>query len=81
MGMEGGDEGIDSEFVKQGDVGIGATIMGRNMFGPIRGRWGDDQWKGWWGDDPPYHTPSVRTHASCARPDPDARRHDVLLRH
>jgi dihydrofolate reductase len=62
-GMDGGDEGLDDEFVAQGDVGIGATIMGRNMFGPIRGPWGSDQWTGWWGDTPPYHHPVfVLTH-------------------
>jgi dihydrofolate reductase len=62
-GMDGGDEGLDDEFVAQGDVGIGATIMGRNMFGPIRGPWGSDQWTGWWGDNPPYHHPVfVLTH-------------------
>jgi dihydrofolate reductase len=55
MGLDGGDEGLDDEFVAQGEVGIGATIMGRNMFGPIRGPWGGDQWTGWWGDNPPYH--------------------------
>ena len=58
-GMEGGEETADDRFIAEGDLGIGATIMGRNMFGPIRGSWGDDhsndQWKGWWGDDPPYH--------------------------
>jgi dihydrofolate reductase len=55
MGLDGGDEGLDDEFVAQGEVGIGATIMGRNMFGPIRGPWDGDQWTGWWGDNPPYH--------------------------
>ena len=53
----------DERFVAQGDVGIGATIMGRNMFGPIRGSWGDESWTGWWGDNPPYHHPVfVLTH-------------------
>jgi dihydrofolate reductase len=62
-GGEGGDQGLDDQFVARGDVGIGATIMGRNMFGPIRGPWGDDQWTGWWGDDPPFHHPVyVLTH-------------------
>jgi dihydrofolate reductase len=62
-GMNGGDEGVDDQFVAQGDVGIGATIMGRNMFGPIRGPWGSEQWTGWWGDNPPYHHPVfVLTH-------------------
>jgi dihydrofolate reductase len=61
--MDGGDTGLDDEFAAQGTAGIGATIMGRNMFGPIRGPWRDDQWTGWWGDDPPYHHPVfVLTH-------------------
>jgi dihydrofolate reductase len=55
IGEEGGDEGLDDQFLARGDVGIGATIMGRNMFGPIRGPWADEKWKGWWGDNPPYH--------------------------
>jgi len=63
QGMDGGDEGLDDGFAAQGDVGIGATIMGRNMFGPIRGPWRDESWTGWWGDDPPYHHPVfVLTH-------------------
>src|SRR5215218_7395097 len=50
-------------FVAAGDVGIGATIMGRNMFGPVRDDWPDDGWRGWWGDDPPFHHPVfVLTH-------------------
>lgn len=57
LGMDGGSEGLDDEFVARGDVGVGATIMGRNMFGPIRGEWGDSDWTGWWGDNPPYHHP------------------------
>lgn len=52
---EGGEEGIDDKFIEEGDAGIGATIMGRNMFGPIRGPWTDRSWRGWWGEDPPYH--------------------------
>jgi dihydrofolate reductase len=55
IGAEGGDDGIDDEFFRAGEAGIGATIMGRHMFGPIRGGWGDEQWTGWWGDNPPYH--------------------------
>lgn len=63
FGMEGGEVGIDEDFAARGEVGIGAHIMGRNMFGPIRGPWGDDEWKGWWGDEPPYHHPVfVLTH-------------------
>jgi dihydrofolate reductase len=63
MGMDGGEEGIDDDFFAAGDEGIGASIMGRNMFGPIRGGWGDEQWTGWWGGNPPYHHPVfVLTH-------------------
>jgi dihydrofolate reductase len=57
FGKEDGATGIDNDFAEQGMAGIGAWIMGRNMFGPIRGAWPDDQWKGWWGENPPYHTP------------------------
>lgn len=63
MGEEGGEEGVDNDFLNAGVDAIGATIMGRNMFGPIRGEWGDDDWKGWWGPEPPYHHPVfVLTH-------------------
>ena len=63
LGEEGGDEGLDDQFFERGDAGIGATIMGRNMFGPIRGEWSDETWKGWWGPNPPYHHPVfVLTH-------------------
>jgi dihydrofolate reductase len=62
-GQEGGTEGVDDDLMAAGFTGIGATIMGRNMFGPIRGPWPDDEWKGWWGDEPPYHHPVfVLTH-------------------
>ncbi|MEO9256613.1 MAG: dihydrofolate reductase family protein [Tepidiformaceae bacterium] len=57
QGIEGGDTGLDDDFIAAGEAGIGATVMGRNMFGPIRGEWPDDEWKGWWGDNPPYHHP------------------------
>ncbi len=50
-------ESIDDEFIRAGAAGVGATIIGRNMFGPIRGPWGDGNWTGWWGDEPPYHHP------------------------
>lgn len=56
-GMEGGERGLDDDWVARGEVGIGATIMGRNMFGPVRGPWPDEEWTGWWGDDPPFHHP------------------------
>jgi dihydrofolate reductase len=55
IGESGGDDGIDESFMLAGDEGIGATIIGRNMFGPIRGDWPDESWTGWWGDEPPYH--------------------------
>jgi dihydrofolate reductase len=63
IGKDGGSTGIDEDFAARGIAGIGAWILGRNMFGPIRGSWTDDAWKGWWGDNPPYHTPVfVLTH-------------------
>ncbi len=62
-GDEGGERGVDDDFAARGFAGIGAWIMGRNMFGPVRGPWLDTGWKGWWGDNPPYHTPVfVLTH-------------------
>jgi dihydrofolate reductase len=63
FGREGGTTGIDDRFAARGFHNVGAWIMGRNMFGPIRGSWPDDKWRGWWGDNPPYHTPVfVLTH-------------------
>jgi len=62
-GDEGGETGVDDSLAEQGFAGIGAWIIGRNMFGPVRGPWPDESWKGWWGDEPPYHTPVfVLTH-------------------
>src|SRR5690348_2828286 len=62
-GNAGGETGVDDDIAAQGLAGIGAWILGRNMFSPIRGRWPDESWKGWWGDEPPYHTPVfVLTH-------------------
>jgi dihydrofolate reductase len=62
-GYDDGETGIDNELAEQGLAGIGAWILGRNMFGPVRGPWPDVSWKGWWGDEPPYHTPVfVLTH-------------------
>lgn len=62
-GQQGGDTGIDNEMAGLGFKGFGAWILGRNMFGPIRGPWLDENWKGWWGEEPPYHTPVfVLTH-------------------
>jgi dihydrofolate reductase len=63
FGNEAGTTGVDNDFAARGFRGIGAWILGRNMFGPVRGPWPDDRWKGWWGDNPPYHTPVfVLTH-------------------
>ena len=56
-GKEGGARGIDDDFAARGVKNAGAWILGRNMFGPIRGPWPDMNWKGWWGDDPPFHAP------------------------
>ncbi len=57
QGLDGGETGLDNDFAERAMSGIGAWILGRNMFGPIRGPWPDESWKGWWGDEPPYHTP------------------------
>ena len=57
FGMEGGTTGIDDDFAAHADDGIGATIMGRNMFSPLRRNWLNEDWKGWWGPNPPYHHP------------------------
>lgn len=63
FGAADGTTGIDDEFAARGFENIGAWILGRNMFGPIRGPWPDMNWKGWWGDNPPYHVPVyVLTH-------------------
>jgi len=62
-GEEGGDVNASSDVVEERRANIGATIMGRNMFGPVRGPWPDESWRGWWGEDPPYHHPVfVLTH-------------------
>jgi dihydrofolate reductase len=67
IGKEGGTTGVDDDFAAGGSVNVGASILGRNMFGPVRGPWPDDTWKGWWGNNPPYHVPVfVLTH--YARP-------------
>lgn len=63
IGESGGSTGIDDDFVARGFQNVGAWILGRNMFGPVRGPWPDETWKGWWGSEPPYHTPVfVLTH-------------------
>jgi dihydrofolate reductase len=63
QGQPGGDTGVDDAFATSWGPGIGAEIMGRGKFGPQRGPWADEEWKGWWGDNPPFHTPVfVLTH-------------------
>jgi dihydrofolate reductase len=63
FGADGGTTGIDDDFAARGFKNVGAWILGRNMFGPIRGSWPDMNWKGWWGDNPPYHVPTfILTH-------------------
>jgi len=62
-GDGGGESGPENDLAEQGMSGFGAWILGRNMFGPVRGPWPDESWKGWWGEDPPYHVPTfVLTH-------------------
>jgi dihydrofolate reductase len=63
QGQEGGSQGIDNGLAARSFQNVGSWILGRNMFGPVRGPWEDDSWKGWWGNNPPYHTPVfVLTH-------------------
>src|SRR5579859_2607417 len=67
QGQEGGETGIDNKMAEQGFENLGAWILGRNMFGPVRGPWPDESWKGWWGEEPPYHVPVfVLTHHARA---------------
>jgi dihydrofolate reductase len=67
QGLEGGETGIDNSMAEASFVNIGAWILGRNMFGPVRGPWPDENWKGWWGEEPPYHVPVfVLTHHARA---------------
>jgi dihydrofolate reductase len=64
---DSGSTGVDDRFAQRGFDNIGAWILGRNMFGPVRGPWPDESWRGWWGDDPPYHVPVfVLTHHARA---------------
>jgi dihydrofolate reductase len=63
QGEDSGSDGLDERYAHRSMDGFGAFILGRNMFGPIRGPWTDDEWKGWWGPNPPYHAPTyVLTH-------------------
>ncbi len=80
IGDEVGREGVDDDFAARGFENVGAWILGRNMFGPLRGPWSDDSWKGWWGNNPPYHVP-LRADAPCSRPHHDGGRNDVPLRY
>jgi dihydrofolate reductase len=67
IGESGGSDGVDQSYAHRSMDGFGAFILGRNMFGPIRGPWPDESWKGWWGDNPPYHAPTfVLTHHARA---------------
>ena len=62
-GRTDGTGGVDDDFARRGMENLGAWIMGRNMFGPVRGEWPDETWRGWWGNNPPYHVPVfVLTH-------------------
>jgi dihydrofolate reductase len=66
-GGTGGERGVDDDFGARSMTGLGAWILGRNMFGPIRGPWPDESWRGWWGEEPPYHVPVfVLTHHARA---------------
>jgi dihydrofolate reductase len=68
FGKEGGTTGVDDDFAARGFQNVGAWILGRNMFGPVRGPWPDMNWKGWWGDNPPYHFPVfILTHHARPR--------------
>lgn len=67
FGNDGGESGLDDDYAARGFANIGAWILGRNMFGPVRGPWPDERWRGWWGDDPVYHVPVfVLTHHARA---------------
>ena len=66
-GQSGGNKGVDNDVASLSFENVGGWILGRNMFGPVRGPWKDDSWKGWWGENPPYHTPVfVLTHHARA---------------
>jgi dihydrofolate reductase len=63
LGKDDGSQGVDEDYAARGMANFGAFILGRNMFGPIRGEWPDNTWKGWWGPNPPYHAPTyILTH-------------------
>ena len=67
FGNDGGETGVDNDFAARGFRNVGAWILGRNMFGPVRGSWPDADWRGWWGENPPYHVPVfILTHHARA---------------
>ena len=67
QGQSGGERGVDNDMASRSFENVGAYVLGRNMFGPVRGPWPDESWKGWWGEEPPYHTPVfVLTHHARA---------------
>ena len=78
-GSEGGEVNASDDVLRERFAGVGASIMGRRMFGPVSGPWGEDPWRGWWGEEPPFHHPVfVLTHH--AREPPRAHGNDLLLR-
>ena len=80
FGGDGGStEGVDEEFAARGFQNVGAWILGRNMFGPVRGPWPDESWRGWWGENPAYHVP-VRADPPRTRTAGHGRRNDLPLR-
>ncbi len=66
-GQEGGTTGVDDRFAARGFDNLGAWILGRNMFGPVRGPWPDETWRGWWGENPPYHVPVFASRTTPVR--------------
>src|ERR1700716_3997191 len=80
FGVDGGTTGIDDDFAARGFKNVGAWILGRNMFGPIRGSWPDMNWKGWWGGQPTLSRSNFHLDSSRAPAHPDGRRNDILLR-
>ena len=81
FGADGGTTGIDDEFAARGFKNVGAWMLGRNMFGPVRGSWPDMNWKGWWGGQPTLSRSNFHLDSSPAPAHPDGRRNDVPLRH
>jgi dihydrofolate reductase len=80
FGADGGTTGIDDDFAARGFKNVDAWILGRNMFGPIRGSWPDMNWKGWWGGQPTLSRSNFHLDSSRAPAHPDGRRNDILLR-